>query len=187
MSMLKDIRKQQRLRQAEGYLDLIFALSDRWPLPHELRDRMAMRALEALEPLNEHDRFRGTVQYMRGSAYRAMEAYAEAIAPLAAAAQLEPDNFHIYLALAWCYKRTGRVDLAIEALEDAAEVAPGEAIVHYNLACYWSLAHNKKQALRYLARAFELDPEFRDKVAEEDDFDPIRSDPEFQLLNSIVV
>lgn len=187
MSMLNDIRKQQRLRQAEGYLDLIFALSDRWPLTTTNRDRMAHRALEALAPLDDHDRFRGTVQYMRGLAYRSMEAYAEAVPPLVEATQLEPENFHIHLALAWCYKRVDRLDLAIDALEDGLEVAPREAILHYNLACYWSLLHDKRQALRHLKRSFELDADFRDKVAEENDFDPIRRDPEFQLLSSIVV
>ncbi len=54
--------------------------------------------------------------------------------------------------------------------------------IHYNLACYWSLANNKRQALKYLARAFDLKDHYRSLVAEESDFDAIRSDPAFQSL-----
>ena len=185
--MFADIRTQKALRQAEGYLDLIFALADRWPLSVANRERMALRALEALESIPDEGRLRGTIQYMRGLAYRALEAYPEAIPPLASAAELEPDNFHIYLALAWCYKRIGRLDLAIESLEDAEEIAPDEAIIQFNLACYWCLASNKKRTLFHLSRSFELDPDYREKVNEESDFDPLRRDPDFQLLNSVIV
>ena len=34
----------------------------------------------------------------------------------------------IWLALGWCYKRTNRLDLAIEALEEGLTVAPDEAM-----------------------------------------------------------
>ena len=45
----------------------------------------------------------------------------------------------------------GRLDLAIETLQDALDIEPGEAILHYNLACYWSLANNVQLALDFLA------------------------------------
>ncbi len=38
MSMLDDIRQQQKLRAAEGYLDLAIVLSDRWHLEPGLRN-----------------------------------------------------------------------------------------------------------------------------------------------------
>jgi len=69
----------------------------------------------------------------------------------------------------------------------AEEVAPDEAVVPYNLACYWSLAGKKDQALTYLSRAIAMDPEFRERIHEEPDFDPIRSDPEFRALTEIIV
>lgn len=89
--------------------------------------------------------------------------------------------------LGWCYKRTGKLDRAIESLEEALAAEPNDALVHYNLACYWSLAKNKRQALSYLARAFKLQDEFRGLVAEETDFDPIRNDPAFQALLRVAV
>jgi tetratricopeptide (TPR) repeat protein len=81
----------------------------------------------------------------------------------------------------------GRLDLAIESLERAMEIDAGQSIVYYNLACYWSLASNAKLALAYLTRAFDLDPSFRELVDDEEDFDPIRSDPRFRELTSMIV
>ncbi|MCH5374670.1 MAG: tetratricopeptide repeat protein, partial [Planctomycetes bacterium] len=101
--------------------------------------------------------------------------------------RLEPDNIHVWLALGWCYKRIGRLDRAIESLEEALAVDPSGAIIHYNLACYWSLAGNVEVSLAYLTNAFEIDRSFRDLVYDEVDFDPIREHPAFRELTSVVV
>ena len=88
--------------------------------------------------------------------------------------------------MGWCFKRINRLDLAIESLEEALSADADEAIVYYNLACYWSLAHNVEQALNYLSVAFDIDPNFRDLVDDERDFDPIRSNSDFRSLTSVV-
>jgi Flp pilus assembly protein TadD len=116
-----------------------------------------------------------------------MEQYGQAIDVLDQAAELDNSNIHVWLALGWCHKRTGRLDKAIESLEEALQVDDRQAIVHYNLACYWSLAKNVKWAVEYLERAFELDPSYRDLVAQESDFDPIRGNPRFQELLTVIV
>ena len=77
--------------------------------------------------------------------------YAEAVVPLEAAADLAPENIPIRLALAWCYKHVDRLDLAIQSLERAMAVDDQQAILHYNLACYWSLAGDAEVAIRHLA------------------------------------
>jgi tetratricopeptide (TPR) repeat protein len=174
----------QILREAEGYLDLIIAFSDQWPLDAKLRDRLAMRALDALQSLPTCTGQRANILYLTGQAYRAMERYREAIPPLESASVLDPDNLLIWLALGWCYKRTSRLDLAIQSLEKGCDAAPDEAIVHYNLACYWSLAGKTKRAIRYLAKSFDIDASYRELVAGESDFDPIRDQPDFQSLTS---
>lgn len=187
MSALDEIRRQQLVRAAEGYLDLITVFADRWPLPPKLRDPLALRALKALTAVASSHHQRPHVQYLMGQALRTMERFAEAIEPLSNAARLEPDHLHVHLALGWCYKRLGRLDLAIQALEDALLVAPEEGIVHYNLACYWSLHGNIRSAVKYLTQSFDLDPNYRDLVSEEPDFDPIRNDPRFRMLTSVIV
>jgi tetratricopeptide (TPR) repeat protein len=187
VSKYERIRRQQILREAEGYLDLITVVSDQWPLARTVRDRLAQRALDVLARLDRRSGRRVHARYLMGQALRVMERYAEAIAPLEEAAELEPENLRIWLELGWCHKRSGRLDLAIQALEEALTVDDSEAIVHYNLACYWSLANNAKLALAYLARAFELDSTYRDLVDDEPDFDLIRNHPEFLALTSVIV
>lgn len=166
------VRLKQVLREAEGYLEL--------QMPHH--------ALSALKQIAGPEAPRSYQFYfLEGEARRALEQYNAAIASLERAADLAPSNIHVWVALGWCYKRTGHLDLAIQSLERAIEAEPDEALLHYNLACYWSLAGNKPQALEYLSRSFTLDPGYRDMVAEESDFDPLRSDPDFQALTSVIV
>ncbi|MEX2188128.1 MAG: tetratricopeptide repeat protein [Pirellulales bacterium] len=184
------IRRQQirqLVREAEGYLDLISALADRWPLRSEVRDCVAERALATLARLPESMADRATVLLLRGQAFRAMERYADAVSELEEAAVLDKDNLSTHLALGWCYKRLGRVDLAIESLQNGQSVEPDEAIVYYNLACYWSLAKNKEQALDNLSRALAIDANYRDLIDGESDFDNLRGDPEFQALTAVIV
>lgn len=176
------IRRQKSLLAAQGYLELAAGLSDQWPLRTELRDRLAQRALDALAPAAESSAQRMEFLYLTGLAFRAMHRYAEAVPPLVAAAELSPDNVPIWLALGWCYKRIGRLDKAIQSLEQALAANQQEAIVHYNLACYCSLAGDVDRALRFLAQSFDMDPHYRDLVGDESDFDPVRDLPDFQAL-----
>lgn len=180
-------RRKQILREAEGYLDLAMVFLDRWPLSAHQRERLAKRALDALASVDSESACRPAVSFLRGQALRIMGKYREAIEVLDLAAELDPENIHVWLALGWCFKRTGRLDLAIQSLEEALAFEEGQAIVYYNLACYWSLAQNSKLALAYLARALDLDPSYRDLIARESDFDPIRDDPGFRDLTSVIV
>ena len=111
---------------------------------------------------------------------------AEAIDALQSCSEKAPSRIDIYLALGWCYKRTGRLDLAIQSLERAVEIDPTQAILHYNLACYWSLARNRRRALQHLANALDIDGNFRSLVIGEQDFDPLRNDPLFQSLTAVI-
>lgn len=164
-------RVQRALREAEGYLEL----------------GMPQTALDLLAGIQDPGTFRGQQLYLSGEAWRAMERFHEAVVALEQASDLIPSKLDVWLALGWCRKRTGRLDLAIEALERAEEVSPGEALIQYNLACYWSLAGKKQRALKYLQRAISTDAHFRDLIGDEPDFDPIRSDPEFRALIEIIV
>jgi len=181
------IRRKQILREAEGYLELATIFVDRWPLPESLRDKLAQRALDALARVDSAGGSRPLISFLRGQSLRIMERHREAIESLERSAELDPENVHTWLALGWCYKRTGRLDLAIQSLEEALSVEQEHAVIYYNLACYWSLANNAKLAIAYLARALDLKPSYRDLVAGEPDFDPIRDDPGFRELTSVIV
>ena len=171
-------QNEQILQQAEGYLELempehALAALDR------LSDRASIEAGES--SLASH------AWYLRGESLRSMECYEEALGPLEKAARFAPKDTHVHLARAWCYKRTGQLQRAIDSLEHALQNDPEDALVVFNLSCYWSLAGQKGLALSFLARALELDSSYRDLIDDEHDFDPIRSDPGFQSLTTVIV
>lgn len=166
------IRRQQLVRQAEGYLEL----------------EMFEHALAVLARCGEPESLPGQACFLRGEALRGLKRYHEAIGSLGRAAELLPERaVEIGLALGWCYKRVGRIDLAIEALERALEEEPDHALLHYNLACYWCLAGNKRQSLMFLSRALTLKQHLRELIADESDFDNLRGDPAFQALTAVIV
>ena len=183
----QSIRERQVLCEAEGCLDLVNVLADRWPPRPEVRDRLANRALDLLATVAPSADARADWFYLIGHAYRTMERYRDALEPLKKSAELAVDTVHAWLALGWCYKRCGRLDLAIESLEAGLLHDDRQAILHYNLACYWSLVENHKLSVAYLTRALELDSEYRKLVADEPDFDAVREDPAFQSLLTVVV
>ena len=187
MSSHDHVRRQQLLREAEGYLDLIMVFADQWPPRAETRDRLARRALEILKDVEQSGAEVAYAWYLQGQALRAMELFRDALVPLRASADGDSTNIHVWLALGWCYKRIRRIDLAIESLEEALAVDSSEAIIHYNLACYWSLSRNANQALYYLSTALDIDPNYRELVEDEADFDPIRSNDDFRMLTSVIV
>lgn len=186
MTKHRQVQKQQLIREAEGYLDLLL-VSGRLRVKGNVRDALARRAMAVLDQIGDFGVWKPHANYLRGQAYRLMERYGEAIGPLKAAAEVDRTNVHIWLALGWCHKRCGRIDLAIEALEEAVSYEPKQAIVHYNLACYWSLARNVRRSVACLARAFDLDSNYRDRVASEADFDPVREHPLFHSVTTVIV
>jgi Flp pilus assembly protein TadD len=187
MKAQRHIGKSQSLLEAEGYLDLLLSASPQLRLAREFRIPLAERAIAVLDATDDFGAWSAHALFLRGQALRIMERYGEAVVPLRRAAEIAPNDQRVWLALGWCYKRCHRIDLAIEALEEALEHAPQRAILHYNLACYWSLARNVKLAVAFLRRAFELDPSYRDAVATEPDFDPIRLHPHFQSIARVIV
>jgi tetratricopeptide (TPR) repeat protein len=56
------------------------------------------------------------------------------------------------------------------------------ATLFYNLACAESLAGRHQEAIAHLARAIEMDEQFRAFAAKDSDFDPVRDRPEFGAL-----
>jgi Flp pilus assembly protein TadD len=166
MSVKHRIYRQKIQREAEGYLEL----------------GMPEHALKTLGRLGDPMAFDTHALYLWGEGLRATERYFEALMPLHRAAKAAPNDVRVRIALGWCYKRTGQLDLAIEALEQAVLIEPEEALLRYNLACYLSLASQKRRALRYLAQALAIDPEYRSLIDAEPDFDRLRADPEFQTI-----
>lgn len=174
MSSTDRMLTKKVLREAEGYLEL----------------GMPQHALDVLVRLDASAESQSRALYLKGEALRALERYDEALDPLQRAAGIAPGNVSVWLALGWCFKRVGQIDQAIESLEQALDSDADDAeraLIWYNLGCYWSLAGDKRRVLEYLSLAFASEPKYRDQVADEPDFDPLRTDPDFLALTSIIV
>ena len=78
--------------------------------------------------------------------------------------------------------RAGRTDAAREIVAEARELYPDSPGVLYNAACFEALLGEHDAALEDLARAVELDDDFRKYAVEDEDFASIREDARFQVL-----
>jgi tetratricopeptide (TPR) repeat protein len=172
----------QNLQSAEGYLELGSMFDDRWTLELPLRRVMSDSAMYHLNLITDPRGHASRVLYLKGQACRLAERYGQAIEWFDAVIDLEPDNLHALLAVAWCHKRNDHLMGSIEAMERAIEEEPGSAIAHYNLACYLALDAQVDACVTRLAEAFDLEPQYRVYVADESDFDAVRDHAAFQSL-----
>lgn len=166
MSQIICDRIRKKLHEAEGYLML----------------ELAKQALDILESESDWSTMQFEACFLKGEALRSLERYREALKPLETAAGLRPSETGVALALGWCYKRTNRLAQAIDALDRASRHAPENPLLHYNLACYWTLAGNNSRAIDELSEALGLDPNLRNKIVDEPDFEKLRGTPEFDRL-----
>ncbi len=166
MSRISQGRIRRQIDEAEGYLLL----------------NLPVRALEILDSRPDWGSLQFEASLMKGEALRELNRFREALRPLEMAAAQRPGDPRVGLALGWCYKRTNRLAQAIDALERVRSAHPDDALVRYNLACYWSLAGNAPKAVEELSSALELNPELRNLIALEADFDQIRGNPDFKRI-----
>lgn len=166
MADISEIQQQQRaIEAAQGYLML--------DLPDAALRRLGL--FQGPEAPAE-------VEQLRGEAFRLKEDYERALQHFERVPDDAEKNLDLQMGKAWCFKRIGRLDKAIESMRAAYRGSPKVAIVLYNLACYFSLAGEKEEALSWLARAFRMDSSLRKLVARETDFDSIRNDQDFIYL-----
>lgn len=181
--------RRRKLEAACGYLEL----------------NMPEHALRELGRIPDPESIPLDFYRLRGEGLRALNRFDDALDAYHRALAIDSEDMGVLAGMAWCYKRIGQLDKAIEAMEQAYQSHPKELIVLYNLACYFSLAGEKAQALSWLGRALRmesslrkqhsegeggllpwgfghLEPSLRERIAEEPDFDPLRNDPDFQYL-----
>ncbi|MBC7817130.1 MAG: tetratricopeptide repeat protein [Planctomycetaceae bacterium] len=166
MSDVSDIQQQRAIEAAQGYLVL------------ELPDA----ALRRLGIFQDAESTPPAVEQLRGEVYRQKEDYEKALKHFERVPTDEGNHLELRMSMAWCFKRIGRLEKAIESMKAAYRESPKSAIVLYNLACYYSLAGEKEEALSWLGRAIRMDNSYRLRVPRETDFDPIRNDQEFLYL-----
>jgi hypothetical protein len=70
---------------------------------------------------------------------------------------------------------------ALEAVRSGLEQVPDHPGLHYNYACFATLAGDTgDETFVHLRRSVELHPPFREQAARDDDFTAVRGDPRFE-------
>ena len=174
-------------RRASGYIELGELLVTGESAPPPVATKLLRRALAELDQLPAERRTGADACLLEGEALRALGDWEAAVPALTRAAEAKPGPLEAWLGLGWCWKRLGRLDEAIAALDRGLLVFPDQPILFYNLACYHSLAGDVQAAIDHLTKAIALDNRFRDLTGTERDFDAIRSDPRFVAATHVHV
>ena len=86
------------------------------------------------------------------------------------------------VGLARSLVRMGKPDTGLEALEAAYQAHPEEPELFYELARHHALVGEKVLALSWLGRAIRHSQEYRQRAAEDIEFQRLRRDPDFEFL-----
>jgi serine/threonine protein kinase/tetratricopeptide (TPR) repeat protein len=95
---------------------------------------------------------------------------------------VSPDDVRALYMGANALAALGDVDKSIEWATLATSMEPEEPMVLYNVACIWSLAGKREEALDYLEKAVHLGLRQKEWLDHDGNLDPLREHPRFQAL-----
>ncbi|MEM1544522.1 MAG: tetratricopeptide repeat protein, partial [Candidatus Bathyarchaeia archaeon] len=80
------------------------------------------------------------------------------------------------------WRQRGNLKKAIEVLQTAVQRYPEQAVLYYDLACYFALAGERERALEALERAIQIDAGLKSLAQKDDDLRSLRGDKRFEEL-----
>lgn len=120
--------------------------------------------------------------YWKGLIYLDQGKLQDAEGPFRRLVELDPEQAHVYVHLAWIYRRTVSLERAVEAIQRALQLNPKLPIALYNLACYRAVQGQSDQALKLLEEAVSVSKEYRKLARTDPDFDSVRQTEAFRKL-----
>lgn len=148
---------QQHCQAAAGYVELGMFLE-------------ADTELDKIDPFN---RAAPQVLALRITIYRGLEKW-ELMQEIAKRlADFQPDELQWTISLAYASRRADSIQRAKEVLLNAEPKFPKEAVIKYNLACYFCQTGDIQKAKSYLMKAFEIDLNWRMAALEDQDLKPL--------------
>jgi tetratricopeptide (TPR) repeat protein len=98
----------------------------------------------------------------------------------------DPDHVSALISLGELYTAAGRFQEGLEVDLKLVGVFPFEPVIHYNLACSYSLLDRKEEALEALRKAVNLGYDDFETLQNDRDLENIRDHPKFlELLLSV--
>ena len=148
---------QQYWQSAVGYVEL----------------GMFQEANDQLENIDPFNRAAPEVLAVRIAIYHGLKKW-ELMAEIAKRlADFQPDDLQWTVSLAHATRRADSINAAKQILLDAESKFPKEAIIKYNLACYFCQTGEIENAKGYLNKAFEIDSSWRLKALDDEDLKPL--------------
>lgn len=145
------------ITKAEGYLEL--------GLPQEAEDE--------LEKLEGEDRIRKEVWVLRCKIYQATEQWAAMRDVAKHLVSLAPQEAEYWFWAAEATRKAENLDAAEQLLRFALQILPGEALIHYHLACYASQLGYLDEAKDRLKVALDACGNLKHRALQEPDLEPL--------------
>ena len=131
-------------------------------------------AVEELEELPESSKDDIPVLATWLQVYQSWGKWSEAAAVAERLIQKDPDSADWYIALAYAIRRAQSLAAAEVILCAAVQKFPGNATIHFNLACYYAQLSNLDKARSYLQRAIAMDTSLKTMALNDPDLQPLR-------------
>jgi Tfp pilus assembly protein PilF len=148
----------KRLNAAVGYLNL----------------GMPMDAWNELEDIDAKDRARPEVFKVRVEVCRALEKWEMMAEVSNHLRKIEPDEVGHSLNMAYAVRRFRGESEAADILSLALRRYYDDALVRYNLACYWCVMGRVEEAREMLETAFKKDSSLRELAETDEDLAALR-------------
>lgn len=134
--------------------------------------------LECIDPLN---RAAPEVLRVRVAIYHGLKKWDALQTVAARLVEHEPTNVQWVVSLAYATRRAVSIGAARNILLTAEMRFPTEAIIPFNLACYYCQLGDLETAKDHLRRAFKIDAHWRAAALDDKDLEPLWSTLRLQL------
>jgi tetratricopeptide (TPR) repeat protein len=148
---------QQHWQAAVGYVEL----------------GMFQEANDQLENIDPFNRAAPEVLAVRLAIYHGLKKW-ELMQEIAKRlADFQPDDVQWITSYAYATRRAESIPAAKEILLNAEPKFPQQALIKYNLACYFCQMGDIENAKNYLRKAFEIDLNWRKAALDDEDLRPL--------------
>jgi tetratricopeptide (TPR) repeat protein len=125
------------------------------------------------DPINQ--KRMGAFHYNEGNKFLNQKNIPEAVKSYKMALHHDPENANFYINLSTAYMHGEMFEKAHETLMTLESKSPQNSLLHYNLACYYSLTNKPKSSKKALEYSAQLG--FKN-------FDEILTDPDLEILRA---
>lgn len=130
-----------------------------------------------------HNFNRWIIYYYLGYSYVQLTHWSKAIGVFSKAIELNPKHVKSLINRGLAYHCLNNITAAENDYRTATELDPDAADAYYNWACLAATQGNDEEAIEYLKKAIELDPNQRAFACDDEDFESLReSSTTFQTL-----